>query len=273
MTSKGDHAPRSQGQTSLLVEALKRLLRARGMTYRDLGNTLDLSEASVKRMFAKEAITLKRLEEVCACLDVDLFEVTKLARNQSAHAQEMTVEQEAALAADARLLGIFYLVLNDWHVPDILERYEIDKAEVIALLAKLDHLGIIMLQPNDRVRLLIPRTMRLRNDGPIRQVHGNRVIGDFVASDFVSEGGMFRLEMRELSAPSYSLIQRKLERIGQEFNELAELDSYLPSDQRRTIGMAVGTKPWKMSLVTGIRLREEKPAASTSGAESEKKKN
>ena len=51
------------------------------------------------------------------------------------------------------------------------------------------------------------------------------------------------------------MIQRKLERLCQEFNELAELDSYLPSDQRRTIGMAVGTKPWKMSLVTGIKQR------------------
>ena len=269
MDSRAHKTPGSQGQTSLLVEALKRLLRARGMTYRDLARALELSEASVKRLFAKEALTLKRLEEICGCLDVDLFEVTKLARNQSAQAQELTVAQEAALAGDARLLGVFYLVLNDWHLPDILDRYEIEKAEVIALLAKLDHLGLIMLLPNDRVRLLIPRTMRLRNDGPIRQVHGNRVMGEFLAGDFVAEGGMFRLEMRELSEPSYSLIQRKLERIGQEFNELAELDSYLPSDQRRTIGMAIGTKPWKMSLVTGIKQRE---ARDLSAADPAKKK-
>lgn len=256
MTNKSS---RSQGQTSLLVDALKRLLRARGMTYRDLGQSLGLSEASIKRLFAKEALTLKRLEEICGCLDVDLFEVTKVARSQSAQTQELTIEQEAALAGDARLLGVFYLVLNEWHVPDILERYEIEKPEVIALLAKLDHLGLIMLLPGDRVRLLIPRTMRLRNDGPIRQVHGNRVIGDFLEGDFVAAGGMFRLEMRELSEPSFALIQRKLERVCQEFNELAELDSYLPSDQRRTIGMSVGSKPWKMSLVTGIKQRDGVP--------------
>ena len=159
MTSKPS---RSQGQTTLLVDALKRLLRARGMTYRDLGQALDLSEASIKRLFAKEALTLKRLEEICGCLDVDLFEVTKVARSQSSQAQELTIEQEAALAADARLLGVFYLVLNEWHVPDILDRYEIEKPEVIALLAKLDHLGLIMLLPGDRVRLQVPRTMRLR---------------------------------------------------------------------------------------------------------------
>ena len=134
MNSRTAKTPRSQGQTSLLVEALKRLLRARGMTYRDLGHSLGLSEASIKRLFAKEALTLKRLEEICGCLDVDLFEVTKLARNQSAQAQELTVEQEAALASDARLLGVFYLVLNDWHLPDILYRYEIDNGTHLAVV-------------------------------------------------------------------------------------------------------------------------------------------
>lgn len=246
----------SQGQTSLIVDALKKLLRSRGMTYRELGKALGRSEPSIKRLFAKETLTLKRLEEICGFLDLDLFEITKLARSHSAQAQELTIEQEAALAADAQLLSVFYLVLNDWTLPDILERYEIDKPQAITLLAKLDHLKLIMLLPGDRVRLLVPRTLRLRNDGPIRQVHGNRVIGDFIAGDFVAAGGMFRMEIRELSEPSFALLQRKLERVCQEFNELAELDSYLPSDQRRTIGLAVGTKPWKMSLVTGIRPRD-----------------
>ncbi|HEX4858744.1 MAG TPA: helix-turn-helix transcriptional regulator [Usitatibacteraceae bacterium] len=254
-------ATANTGHTTLLVDTLKKLLRARGMTYRDLGKALGKSEASIKRLFAKEALTLKRLEEICSCLEVDIFELATVARSQSAQSQEMTVEQEAALAADARLLGVFYLVLNDWRLPDILDRYEIEKAEAIALLSKLEHLDLIRLLPGDRIRLLIPRTMRLRNDGPIRRVHGNRVIGEFVAGDFVSAGGMFRMELRELSEPSYALIQRKLERICQEFNELAELDSYLPSDKRKTVGLAAGTKPWTMSLVSGIKYRDAPAAA------------
>jgi DNA-binding Xre family transcriptional regulator len=248
-------APATSGHTTLLVETLKRLLRAKSMTYKDLAKALGKSEASIKRLFAKEALTLKRLEEICACLDLDVFELATVARSQSAQSLEMSIEQEAALAADVRLLGMFYLVWNDWHLPDILERYEIEKPEAIALLARLEHLNLIRLLPGDRVRLLVPRTMRLRNDGPIRREHGNRVIGEFVGGDFVAAGGMFRMELRELSDPSYALILRKLERICQEFNEMAELDSYLPSDKRKTVGMAVGTKPWTMSLVSGIKLR------------------
>ncbi|MBL8521936.1 MAG: helix-turn-helix transcriptional regulator [Betaproteobacteria bacterium] len=247
----------SSGHTSLLIDTLKKLLRAKSMTYKDLGKALGKSEASIKRLFAKEALTLKRLEDICACLDVDLFELANVARSQSAQSLELTVEQEAALAADVRLLGVFYLVLNDWTLPDMIRHYEIEKAEAIAMLAKLERLDIIRLLPGDRVRLLIPRTMRLRNDGPIRREHGNRVIGEFVSGDFVAAGGMFRMELRELSEPSYALMFRKLERLCQEFNEMAELDSYLPSEKRKTVGMSVGTKPWSMTAISGIKVRGE----------------
>ena len=49
--------------------------------------------------------------------------------------------------------------------------------------------------------------------------------------------------------------KRKLERIGQEFHELAELDSYLPPGERETIGMALGIRPWTMQWVTGIKKK------------------
>ena len=35
----------------LLIDALKRALRARGVTYRDVARALELSEPSVKRLF------------------------------------------------------------------------------------------------------------------------------------------------------------------------------------------------------------------------------
>ena len=39
-------------QTAAVVEALKRALKARKLTYAQVARTLKLSEASVKRMFA-----------------------------------------------------------------------------------------------------------------------------------------------------------------------------------------------------------------------------
>jgi len=40
--------------------------------------------------------------------------------------------------------------------------------------------------------------------------------------------------------------------------EIAELDSYLPSGQRETVGMALGIRPYVVSWEMGLKTREEK---------------
>jgi transcriptional regulator with XRE-family HTH domain len=249
----------AKARTSTLVTALKATLKARGFTYRDLAVRLSLSEASVKRLFAEESFTLKRVEDVCDVLEIDFFELARIARGASADTDEMTLKQEEALAADPRLLGMFYLAFNDQTIEAILETYELTKAECLTLLLQLENLGLIEVGANDAIRLKVPKTLRLRNSGPIRKVHGRAVVADFLQADFAAKGGYFRFEFRELSRASVALIERKLTRIAEEFHELAELDGYLPPDQRQTIGMALGVRPWVISLVTGLNKRKVMP--------------
>jgi DNA-binding Xre family transcriptional regulator len=249
------------GDTQALVEALKKLLKARGTTYRQLAPALGLSEPSVKRLFSERTFTLQRLEEVCALLEVDFFELAKLARGAAATVDEMTVAQETALAADSKLLGVFYLLFNDWQPADILERYVLAHAELLKLVLRLDKLGLVELLPHDKVKLRVPKTLRLRRDGPIRRAHGKSVVASFIQADFDDAGGLFRFEIRELSKASAALLQRRLERLAIEFNEMAELDSYLPSDQRETTGMALGIRPWVVSWAMGLKPRVPASAA------------
>jgi DNA-binding Xre family transcriptional regulator len=245
----------SKARTSTLIAALKGALKSRNFTYRELANRLQLSEASVKRLFAEETFTLKRVEEICNVLEIDFFELARMARGASAGTDEMTIKQEEALAKDPRLLGMFYLVFNDWTMEAILDTYELNRADCTKLLLQLDKLGLIELGVNDTLRLMVPKTVRLRTNGPIRQVHGKAVVNDFLQADFASVGGYFRFEFRELSRASVTHLERKLERLTQEFHELAELDSYLPPDQRQTTGMALGVRPWVISLITGLKKK------------------
>ena len=242
-------------QTAGLVEALKKLLKARGVTYRALASGLRLSEPSIKRLFSERTFTLQRLEEVCQFLDVDFFELAKLARGAASTVDEMSIEQEKILAGDSKLLGVFYLVFNDWQPDDIFERYVLTRAEVTRLALRLEKLGLVDVLPGDKVKLRVPKSLRLRRDGPIRRAHGRHVVAGFLQADFASAGGLFRFEIRELSRESFVTMQRRLERVAAEFNELAELDSYLPSDQREGIGMAIGTRPWVVSWAMGLKPR------------------
>ncbi len=244
--------------TSTLLSTLKGALKSRGITYSNLGLRIGLSEASVKRLFSEEGFTLKRVEDICNVLEIDFFELARLARGASTETDQMTSRQEEALAADARLLGMFYLAFNDQTVEAILETYDVTRADCLKLLLELDKLGLIELAANDAIRLKVPKSLRLKSDGPIRRVHGRAVVGDFLQADFASKGGYFLFEFRELSRASVVHLERKLTRIAQEFHELAELDGYLPADQRQTIGIALGIRPWVISLVTGLNKRRSR---------------
>src|SRR6185312_14147312 len=250
--------PMAETQSAGLVDALKKLLKSRGITYRALAPRVGLSEASIKRLFAERTFTLQRLEEVCTVLEIDFFELARLARGATAIVDEMTREQEKVLAADSKLLGVFYLLFNDWQPGDIHERYALTRAEVLKLVLQLDRLGLVELMPQDKVKLRVPKTLRLLRDGPIRAAHGRSVVATFIQADFEETGGLFRFEVRELSKASVALLQKKLDRLATEFNEIAELDSYLPSDQRETIGMAVGIRPYVVSWAMGLKPRTAK---------------
>ncbi|HEX8739135.1 MAG TPA: helix-turn-helix transcriptional regulator [Casimicrobiaceae bacterium] len=241
--------------TQQMIDTLKRLLKTQGLTYAAVASRLGLSEASVKRLFSERTFTLKRLDEFCAVLEIDVFELARLARGRAAEMREMTDKQEQALAQDAELLGVFYLLLSEWTADEIVAHYELPRTLLVRLLVRLDRLGLIELLPNDRVRLKVPKRLRLHQGGPIHRVHGKRVIEHFTSAEFDRIGGQFRFEYRELSKASYELMHRRLDRVAAEFLELAELDAAMPSRERETIGLMLAMRPWALSLVTGLKRR------------------
>ncbi|HET9668893.1 MAG TPA: helix-turn-helix transcriptional regulator [Casimicrobiaceae bacterium] len=242
--------------THAIVDALKKLLKTRGLTYAAVAQRIGLSEASMKRLFAEETFSLLRLGQLCDVLEIDFFDLAKLARGRSEVVREMSEAQEAALAADAKLLGVFYLLLSDWSAADILAGYVIEPPELTRLLVRLDRLALIELLPGDRIRLKVPKHVRLRFGGPIQRRHGKRVLDEFIAAEFDRVGGHFRFEYRELSKTSFALLTRRLERVTAEFLEFAELDASLPARRRESVGLVVAMRPWALSLVTGLTPRK-----------------
>jgi DNA-binding Xre family transcriptional regulator len=62
-------------QTNLIVETLKRELRKQGINYQQVAQQLDLSESSVKRLFAERSFTLTRLVQVCELLNLEFSDL------------------------------------------------------------------------------------------------------------------------------------------------------------------------------------------------------
>jgi transcriptional regulator with XRE-family HTH domain len=242
-----------------LTETLKRCLKARGLTYAALATALKLSEASVKRLFSSGSFTIKRVERICRVLDMDLFELARLARDETPAATLLSMTQERALAENSRLLLVFHLLLAGWGIDHIVGEYAISRAQCIQLMLELDRLQLIELRANNAVRLRTAQNISWRRDGPIRRAYGAQVLAEFLAADFDQSAELLHFEAKELSAASREVICRKLKRLHQEFSELAAIDSALAPSERESVGLVVGVRPYVLSVFTELKRRRSKP--------------
>ena len=149
-------------QTTQLLKTLKKCLKAKGITYRQLGDAMSLSEASIKRLFSEQTFSLKRLEEICNLLDLNFYDLAKISMDAEIGPSVLTAHQERVLADNPRLLVFFYLLLNGRSPESIVRDYSISDTESQRFLFELDHLKLIELYPENKVRLMTQKTIQWR---------------------------------------------------------------------------------------------------------------
>lgn len=231
-----------------LIDALKRCLRAQGLTYRELAARLRLSEAAVKRMFSLRAMSLQRLEQVCDVLDIGLAELSAEAARGREPMATLSAAQEQALVDDPQLLLAAFLVLNRWKQADVQAHFLFDDAQWTGLLVRLDRLGIIELLPGNRTRTLTARNYRWRADGPMERYFRHRLLGDYFRDPFDGEQDALLLLSGSLSPAGIGHLKQRLAELAREFDALLARDSTLPASGRIGISLVLAQKPWLLEL-------------------------
>ena len=171
-------------QTAALVDVLKRELRARGVTYAQVARSLKLSEASVKRMFSKRDFTLKRLDRICELTHAEFSDLARLLHEEESLVSQLSWEQEREIVSDRKLFLAAVCALNHVTCEQIVAVYDISRAECIQLLVRLDRLGFIQLQPNNRIKLLVSPTFSWLPDGPIQRFFNEQAHSEYFRSRF-----------------------------------------------------------------------------------------
>lgn len=232
-------------QTRDVLNSVKKCLRARGLTYRDVADALAISEASVKRIFSEQTFTLQRLEEVCRFLDMSFYDLARMTRiGTEDEITRLTMRQEHGLAKDPLVLTYFYLLLTGRTPAKIAKEFGLDDQQQATMLARLSKLKLVELLPKNNGRLLTGRRIDWRDDGPIRKLYQRQVQLAFMDSDFDKNEEVFRFDTGELSAASVSVLAKKFEKLSQEFDEFAELDISVPVSKKKAYGLMVSFRPW-----------------------------
>ncbi len=241
-------------ESARIIDVLKRTLKTRGLTYRDVAAKVGLSEASIKRVFAEETFTLQRLEKICTTVGITVAELVRMASDTlEPHSQYLSLEQEQLLAGNPSLLACFYLMLNGRPSGEIQTRLNLTERELRSLYVKLDDARLAELQPGLKSRLRVGPVVNWRSDGPVRRVYERQVKAEFLQAEFQGEGEALHFHSAELSEASAALLARKLEQLGHEFADFAKLDRSLPIKKKRSVALLLAFRPWVFSMFDGLQ--------------------
>lgn len=240
-------------QITLLVDTLKQLLKARGKTYADVAQALELSEGSVKRLFSNRQFSLARFEQVCQMMDMEISDLVQLMHEQSSQLLQLTPEQEQQIAADRHLILVTVCVLNRWTVEDILAHYDLPRTDLVHHLATLDRMHLIELLPGERIQLLASANFHWIEDGPIQHFFQQHLGKEIFQSRFDRQAEKLAVANLMLSRKSLAVLQKKIDRLIWEAEQLNRDDAGLPVGQRQGSTLVVVARQWQFGLFADLR--------------------
>ncbi len=240
-------------QTNLIIETLKRELRRQGIKYRQVAQKLGLSEASVKRLFAEQSFTLKRLAQVCELLNLEFSDLVHQMEKDIELTEQLTLEQETELVSDIKLLLMAYFLMSKLEFEDIIRIYDISETEGIRLLAKLDRMKLIELQPGNRVKLMIAKNFSFIPRGPIERFYEREVQTEFFDSSF-DGNGEYRIYISGVfSRAANAEIIKKIKLLAIDAHQLRLDSESVPLDDRFGCSLIMAVRPWEVKVFDELR--------------------
>jgi len=242
--------------SAAMVDVLKRELRARGITYAQVAHKLGLSEASVKRMFSRKSFTLTRLDKVCELANAEFSDIARALQQEEKLISQLTYEQEKEIVSDRKLFLVAVCALNYVSMDQIVGAYDLTRAECVRLLARLDRLGFIQLQPGNRIRLLVARNFSWLTDGPIQRFFKEQAHNEYFKSRFDRPDEYMIVLNSMLSKASSASIVAKLKRLARECSELHGEDARLPLGERSAMSLLLAVRHWELQAFAELRRKK-----------------
>jgi len=239
------------GQSADLVEALKRELRARKLTYQQVAGALSMAESSVKRMFSSGNLTLAKLEAVCAWADIDYATLVRTRTDDLSLLTALTRQQEAELVGDRKFFLITVCLMNHVTFEQILDAYLLEPAEVVGAMTRLDRIGLIKLLPNNRYKLLLSRTFGWIPNGPMQQFFKTNVPG-FFNCDFSAAGELLVFINVRLSPTHSAGLTDRVKRLMRDLSDQHNEDANLDLRDRPTMSILVAARRWETDFMQDL---------------------
>lgn len=194
-------------ESQIVITALKRVLKSKGLNYGDLANMLGISRDSIKRIFSQGTLTLDRLIKICNFLGMN-FQDLSLLMDVEYEANEyfFSLEQESFFAENFNYLFFYQLIFKYDSVKDLAKDYDLNDQTIVKILSKLDEFELVEWLPGNEVKILGHRKFA-STDGPVSKKHSKRLslrlIEESVKNE-KDENFLFFLTLSERASQKYN---------------------------------------------------------------------
>jgi transcriptional regulator with XRE-family HTH domain len=153
----------------MLVDAVKRSVRAHKMTYGDLAERLDLSERTVKRILNLEQEDFSRLLAIAEAMGISAQQLLDMGSETRDLVFRLSEDEEAQLAANPLAWAFFYELQRGREPSDVALSCNLPEPVVERCLRDLEGMGLLERGAKFQVRLKHQGEQSLRWGGPLQR--------------------------------------------------------------------------------------------------------
>ena len=236
----------------ILIDQLKKQMKAKGITYNQVAKALDISLSTVKRDFALRNLSLSRFLSICEITNTSLKDLSQSIEKTEAKSYTLTDDQEKFFSKNINYWAYFDQLISGKTPAFLAQKYKISKTQEVKYLKKLDGLKLIEWGPGNRVKLLV-ESVSWNEDGKLRekfleinerQFLGSRFKGD---SEFYS---FFVEEVPKSVLPKVIQEMKKIENLIELENQMAKYTK----EKRKTTGVMFAIRPWNFNPLDELSI-------------------
>lgn len=230
-----------------ILSIVKERLNASEMTIAQFSKKIETSEATVKRIFSGGTCTLEKLDKICKVLNLDLADIGDIDRQRNLDRNAFfTKEQEELFAKYEFIFCFFYAILEVQNVKDIRRKFTFTQDEIEVSLEKLSNLNLILQDKNDRIKVLIPKTVKWIPGGLLEEKYKKVINQEFFDHDFEEKNSGLSMVSVPFSTASLEKVKQSSRSMIKDF--LLHIDDKNISTKSERLWLVVAHRPWNFSL-------------------------
>jgi len=210
----------------IVLEALKKTLKNKKMSYKVLADEIGMSESGLKKLLNAKDISLNRLSQITNALGVSLADLMDLAHEEDVKSIRLSKNQEKALLADNTLLRVLWrMTVENKNEAETIKIEKITRKTLTSSLLKLENLDLIRPIKSGKVVSVHNEIYRWANEGKlVQKINQDWSITTLNKTLKNLDQSFHQLSFLQLSSKSKKQLMARLQELADEFARTARRD-------------------------------------------------